>query len=116
MEPPTTTDTEAKYVIYGIEKAMVSAFQLNHYIDHLRLTLKYAFFAERLFTDWLHELKKSSSLLKGRDEYLKITPPYVVTHSCVVELIFKMCKDLKQPADTRYRTVELFDRLGKKLC
>lgn len=65
---------------------------------------------EKLFPDWLKEVKKSRSLIKGREKNLRITTPYVVTHTCVVELIFKMCKDLKQPADTRYRTVELFDR------
>ncbi|XKL67604.1 hypothetical protein PGB90_003095 [Kerria lacca] len=65
---------------------------------------------EKFFPDWLKEIKKNRSLIKGREKHLKITTPYVVTHTCVVELIFKMCKDLKQPADTRYRTVELFDR------
>lgn len=65
---------------------------------------------EKLFPDWLKEVKKNRSLIKGREKNLRITTPYVVTHTCVVELIFKMCKELKQPADTRYRTVELFDR------
>ena len=76
---------------------------------NIRITRRFIF-AEKLFIDWLDELKKNSSLLRGREENLKVTPPYVVTHTCVVELIFRMCKDLKQPADTRYRTVELFDR------
>lgn len=110
-EPRIIMGTEAKYAISGIEKAMVSIWIWFMSICVRSKIISFIRYGpEKLFPDWLKEVKKNRSMIRGREKNLRITTPYVVTHTCVVELIFKMCKELKQPADTRYRTVELFDR------
>lgn len=100
-------------MIFGIETMTVKSDSIRECrFQESTSNCRINYFLEILFLDWLIEIKKDKSLTKNRKTCLKITKPYVVTHSCVVELIFKMCKDLNQPADTRYRTVELFDRLA----